>query len=103
MTKATHQTDRRDVTEFELIPNIGPKIADQLRAIGLDKPMDLKGADPLKLYRQSIEKRGEFLDPCALDCYISAVDFMNGNPPKEWWNYTRERKEKYSEDVNSLR
>lgn len=103
MKKATHQTERADVTDFMQIINIGPKMAKQFREIGLKKPMDLKGEDPLRLYQKSIKKRGEFLDPCALDCYISAVDYMNGNSPKTWWSYTEKRKGKYTSDVDKLR
>ncbi|MGJ8677068.1 MAG: helix-hairpin-helix domain-containing protein [Akkermansiaceae bacterium] len=103
MNKASHDTDRSKISDFEQIINIGPKIADQFREIGLISPQDLKGNDPFLLYKKINKSRKQFVDPCVQDRYMSAIDFMNGNPPKLWWEYTKERKKSHTEIVDSLR
>jgi len=74
------------------IPNIGPSIAGDLRAIGIDEPHQLVGQDPHDLYRRSNIVAAVRQDPCLVDCFISAVRFMEGAPPHPGWFYTDERK-----------
>lgn len=77
---------------LEQIPNIGPSIADDLRALGITEPRQLIGKDPYQLYQRMSEITGVVHDPCLCDCFISAVRFMQGAPPLPWWHYTAERK-----------
>lgn len=74
------------------IPNIGPSIADDLRALGIESPSQLVGKDPYALYHRMTEITGVRHDPCLCDCFIAAVHFMEGALPKPWWHYTAERK-----------
>jgi len=98
MKKATHETDRRAITSFEQIVNIGTSIADDFRRLGLS-PTQLINQDPWKLYTQISRLDKQVHDPCVLDCFISAIDFMNGNPPQKWWHYTSDRKQKYGDRI----
>ena len=77
---------------LEDIPNIGPSIADDLRALDIFEPMQLVGKDPYALYRRLTEITGVVHDPCLCDTFIAAVRFMEGGPPRPWWYYTAERK-----------
>lgn len=77
---------------LEQIPNIGKSIAGDLRAIGIHEPGQLVGRDPYALYDASNAFAGVRQDPCLIDCFISAVRFMEGAPPHPWWHYTPERK-----------
>jgi DNA transformation protein len=79
---------------LEDIPNIGPSIADDLRALDIFEPAQLVGQDPYELYRRSNESAGVVQDPCLCDAFISAVRFMEGGPVRPWWFYTPERKQK---------
>lgn len=81
---------------FKDIPNIGPSIAADFKLLGLSGPVDLKRQDPLALYKKLCEKTGSRQDPCVLDTFMSAIDFMNGAPAKPWWHYTAERKRRFS-------
>lgn len=81
--------------KFTDIPNIGPRIEDDFLLLGLKFPNDLKGKDPFVLYTDLCKKTAARHDPCVLDTFIAAVDFMNGAPPRVWWHYTKERKKKY--------
>jgi hypothetical protein len=77
---------------LEDIPNIGPSIADDLRALDIFEPRQLIGKDPYVLYRQMREITGVDHDPCLCDTFIAAVRFMEGGPSRPWWYYTAERK-----------
>lgn len=87
--KATTAAKARRLEE---IPNIGPSIAADLRAIGIAEPRHLVGQDPYALYARSNRAAGVRQDPCLIDCFISAVRFMEGARPRPWWKYTAERK-----------
>ena len=77
---------------LEQLPNIGPAIAADLRSIGIERPADLRGKDAYTLYRELCEKTGQRHDPCVLDTFMAATDFMRGAPAAPWWKYTAERK-----------
>ena len=82
------------VRALQEIPNIGPSLAADLRRLGIDRPAQLAGQDPLRLYRGLCDITHERQDPCVLDVFISAVRFMEGSPARPWWYYTAERKRK---------
>ena len=78
--------------ELEQLPNIGPSIAADLRRIGVRHPRELAGRDAMALYRALCEATGTRHDPCVLDTFIAATDFMRGAPARPWWHYTAQRK-----------
>ncbi len=81
--------------ELEQLPNIGPSIAGDLRGIGIQNPQQLAGEDPLQLYQRLCQTTGKRHDPCVLDTFIAATDFMRGAAPRPWWTYTAQRKAQY--------
>ncbi len=87
--KASHAAE---CERLEQLPNIGPSLAADLRELGVLHPSELKDQDPLLLYQQLCQRRGTRQDPCVLDTFMAAVDFMRGAPPQAWWAYTAERK-----------
>ncbi len=95
MSKATHDTPRQQIQQLTDIVNIGPATRDDLVRVGISRPQQLIDRDPLKLYRQVCDLNRMRYDPCVLDVFMSAIDFMNGNPPKKWWDYTALRKTTY--------
>lgn len=84
--------DARNVERLEDIPNIGKKIAGNLRQLGFERPEDLHGQDPYAMYGRLCEITGVRQDPCLLDTFIAAVRFMDGGPALPWWAFTPERK-----------
>jgi Pathogenicity locus len=80
---------------LEQLPNIGPSIAADLRALGVVVPQTLVNEDPLLLYQRLCAVRGVRQDPCVLDTFMAAVDFMRGAPERPWWTYTQQRKALY--------
>lgn len=81
-----------EARRFTDLPNIGPAMAGDFAQLGLQQPQELRGADPLRLYRQLCKLTGQRQDPCVLDTFIAVVDFANGAAAKPWWDYTAERK-----------
>ncbi len=89
MSKATCAADVRTLRD---IPNIGPSMAADLCALGLDTPLKLIGQDPYAMYEKMMVVSGSYQDPCVCDTFIAAVRFMEGASPHPWWFYTAERK-----------
>jgi hypothetical protein len=84
---------RRETTKtLTDLPNIGPAMARTLLRIGIERPEQLAGRDPVALFGELCEKTGKRQDPCVLDVLMSVTDFMNGGAPKVWWAYTAQRK-----------
>ena len=90
--KSPKATSAAECLRLEQLPNIGPAIAADLRRIGIERPADLRGKDAYALYRELCEKTGQRHDPCVLDTFMAATDFMRGAPAAPWWTYTAERK-----------
>ncbi len=89
MPKATQAEQARQLTD---IPNIGKAMAADLRGLGIETPLQVGGMDPLKTYVQLRGPMGKRHDPCVLDVFLAAHDFMNGGPSQPWWNFTARRK-----------
>jgi hypothetical protein len=81
-----------DCRTLEQLPNIGPTLAANLRLIGIHEPADLRGKDAYVLYQRLCAATGQRQDPCVLDTFMAATDFMRGAPAAPWWTYTAQRK-----------
>jgi len=77
---------------LEQLPNIGPALATSLRLIGIREPRELRGKDAFVLYQRLCAATNQRHDPCVLDTFMAATDFMNGAPAAPWWKYTPQRK-----------
>lgn len=77
---------------LEQLPNIGPSMAADLRALGIARPCDLATRDAYALYQALCRLSGARQDPCVLDTFMAATDFMRGAQARPWWTYTAERK-----------
>ena len=82
---------------LEQLPNIGPSIAADLRLIGVVHPQELADHDAMALYRALCQATGQRLDPCVLDTFMAATNFMRGAPALPWWHYTAQRKALYGQ------
>ena len=77
---------------LEDLPNIGPAMAADLRAMGIVHPRELAHRDAFVLYQLLCALSGKRQDPCVLDTFMAATDFMRGAAPAPWWAYTAQRK-----------
>ena len=83
---------RIDIKQFRDIPNVGVAIEKVFFSLGMDKPIELIGKDPYQMYNNLCRVTQKKHDPCLIDVFISAVRYMEGGPPKKWWEFTEERK-----------
>jgi hypothetical protein len=90
--KAQRAIDAQKLTD---IPNVGKAMAHDFMQLGVASPGDLKGRDPFMLYKKMCMLSGGRQDPCVLDTYMAAIDFMNGAAAKPWWAYTTKRKKEF--------
>jgi hypothetical protein len=90
------KVDRSRLRQFTDLPNVGPAMAGDFVALGFQEPRQLAGADPLELYQRLSTLTGTRQDPCVLDVFMSVTRFLGGEPPRPWWDFTAERKARYS-------
>lgn len=75
---------------LEDIPGIGPRLAKDLRDLGIRAVSDLNNKDPEKLYAKLERLRGRHEDRCVLYTFRCAVYFAKGGRNPEglkWWNW----------------
>ncbi|MGE5472226.1 MAG: helix-hairpin-helix domain-containing protein [Bacteroidota bacterium] len=91
------RVDRQRLEKLTDLPNIGPACAADLRRLGIDRPEQLIGRDPLAMYHELCAVTATRHDLCLLDVFISITRFMGGEEPKPWWAYTAERKRRFGQ------
>lgn len=84
-----------EAQKLEHIPNVGPAMIRDFHMLGIREPKDLKNKDAYALYKKMCTLSGKRQDPCVLDTYMAAVDFMKGAPARPWYSYTKKRKKEY--------
>ncbi len=84
---------REQVAKLTDLPNIGPAMERDLLAIGILTPDMLTGRSAYEMYEALCRRTLVRHDPCVLDVFLSITRFMEGDDPRPWWHYTRERKE----------
>ena len=89
MPKAAHASLALVLTD---IPNVGKSIAGDLRGLGVHTPADVAAMDPIAIYDALRTPMGARHDPCVLDTFLAAKDFMNGGAALPWWHFTAQRK-----------
>jgi len=93
--KSPKAASAADCQVLEQLPNIGPALAADLRRLGIRQPDELRSHDPFQLYQALCRATGKRQDPCVLDTFMAATDFMRGAAPTPWWYYTARRKQVY--------
>jgi hypothetical protein len=81
------------LADFQQIPSVGIKFAEDLVFMGYYAVSELKGLDAATLTDQYEKKKDYWIDSCVEDQFRLAVHFANtGDPTKNWWDFTSERK-----------
>ena len=68
-------------------------MARDLRLIGVESPQQLAGQNAFDLHEKLCAATGKTHDPCVIDVFMSAIDFMEGGDPAPWYFFTPKRKE----------
>ena len=84
--------NRDTVTQLIDLPNIGKAIESDLLLIGIDRPQQLIGKNPIDLYDKLCIITGKKHDLCVLDTFMSVVHFMESGESLPWWSFTKDRK-----------
>ena len=74
---------RNEIISFQDIPNFGKAIEKYFILIGLKEPIELINKDPYLMYNKLCRVTQQRHDPCVIDVFISAVNYMEGGRPKK--------------------
>ncbi len=85
----------KEVTAFEQIPNVGKEIAKDFILLGVKTPEQLKSQDEFDLYVRLCQITKSYHDPCVLDTFLAAIEFMNEISNKKWWDFTAQRQKDF--------
>lgn len=81
------------LAEFQTIPSIGIKFAEDLVFLGYYSIDELKDKDGAKLTDDYELKKGFWIDSCVEDQFRLAVNYANTqDTSRTWWSFTKERK-----------
>ncbi|MBK8636159.1 MAG: helix-hairpin-helix domain-containing protein [Saprospiraceae bacterium] len=81
------------LAEFQTIPSIGIKFAEDLVFLGYSSLSALKDKNAAKLTDEYEQKKGYWVDSCVEDQFRLVVHFAKTNDnSKTWWDFTEERK-----------
>lgn len=94
---------RQTTARLTDLPNVGPAMARDLERIGIRRPADLAGRDPLDLYEKLCSVTRTRHDPCVLDVFMSVTHFIDGGRARPWWAFTTERKRRYGAALSGPR
>lgn len=81
------------LAEFQTVPSIGPKFAEDMVFLGYYSLNELKDKNGAALTDEYEQKKGYWIDPCVEDQFRLIVYFANTrDTSKAWWDFTGERK-----------
>ena len=79
------------IEEFQIIPSVGPSLAQDFVDLGYSHVSDIQNCDPERMYRELCELRGEHIDRCVLYVFRCAVYYASNSfrEPEllKWWNW----------------
>lgn len=81
------------LVEFQSIPSVGIRFAEDLVSLGYYSIDELKGKDGALLTNEFELLKGYWIDPCVEDQFRLVVYYANTkDSSKNWWDFTDERK-----------
>lgn len=81
------------LVEFQSVPSVGIRFAEDLVSLGYNSIDELKGKDGALLTNEFELQKGYWIDPCVEDQFRLVVYFANTkDSSKNWWDFTEERK-----------
>lgn len=96
---ALHSTEERAreiraLAQFQTVPSVGPKFAEDLVLLQYYSLDALKDQDGGRLFDQLEKLYGTKIDPCVEDQLRHVIHYANhGDSDKQWWDFTEERKQ----------
>jgi hypothetical protein len=78
----------KQISRLEDLPNIGRNIANDLRAIGIKSPVELRKRVPLAVFNDLKDTMGRRHDPCVFYTLLSVKHFFDTAESLPWWRFT---------------
>jgi len=76
---------------LQVIPGVGPSLAQDLIELGYTRVAQLKGQNPEKMYQNLCRIKGVHIDRCVLYVFRSSVYYASNtaHDPEllKWWNW----------------
>lgn len=95
-------TKSKAFQEFQKIPGVGVRIAEDLWNLGYRKSEDLRNEDPQTMYDRLCELQGSKVDRCMLYVFRCAIYYVREKNPKpellKWWNWSDQNLSKYGSE-----
>lgn len=82
----------KQISRLEDLPNIGRNIANDLRAIGITSPAELRKKVPLTVFNDLKDTMGRRHDPCVFYTLLSVKHFFATSESLPWWRFATEGK-----------
>lgn len=86
--------------EFQVIPGVGKRVAEDLWSLGFRSVRELRGNNPEKMYKNLCMLQGQHIDRCMLYVFRCAVYYASHtqhNPQMLlWWNWTDDKMRTYT-------
>lgn len=90
---AKRAKELRALAEFQTVPSVGIRFAEDLVFLGYHALHELKHKDGARLTDAYELKKGYWVDPCVEDQFRLVVHVANtGETAKNWWDFTDTRK-----------
>jgi hypothetical protein len=86
----------KQISHLEDLPNIGRQIANDLRAIGIATPAQLRKRAPLAVFNELKATMGRRHDPCVFYTLLSVRHFFDSAKSLPWWRFTAQGKAELS-------
>ncbi len=92
MTKCMPRPASNNVLKrLQVIPGVGPRLAEELASLGYTAVPELVGEDPEAMYERLIDLHGKHVDRCVLYVFRCAVYFAsneeNESDKLKWWTW----------------
>ena len=91
MQRGGNKEVSRPRSGLQIIPGVGPSIEKDLQDLGFSEVGALRDQDPMKMFDDLCELRGESIDRCVLYVFRSAVYFASNERHDaellKWWNW----------------
>jgi hypothetical protein len=87
----TERSKKEILKQLQVIPGVGPSIANDLHELGIRSVEQLKGKDPERLFEKRCHQEGILIDRCLLYVFRCAVYYASAKRPRPelllWWNW----------------
>jgi hypothetical protein len=78
---------------LEDLPNIGKRLAADLRNVGIREPKDLMDKDPRVLFAELVPVMGHRHDPCVFYTLLAVRHYLQHAEAMPWWKFTAQGRE----------